>query len=163
MGHRIMQEERDENSLKQELTHLIVDSVQPCELDAVQEQKMLDRVLHLVHQDTRQAGQQYLTVRGRQEDGWLSIAPKCDIKMLRREGLSSSFLLRVHPGGKLPEHIHEADEECLVLDGSLLLGEGIMLRAGDYHLAPKGLPHGPAVTKTGALIYIRSDKPAYSL
>ena len=59
------------------------------------------------------------------------------------------------PGASLPAHDHPADEECLVLEGEVMLGD-ILGRAGDYHLAPKGLPHGTITSKTGALLFIRA-------
>jgi quercetin dioxygenase-like cupin family protein len=83
------------------------------------------------------------------------------MKILYRDSTATSFLLRLSPGAKLPPHVHAADEECLVLEGELLLAEGVRLKAGDYHFAPRGLPHGTAHSPSGALLFRRSEKPAY--
>ncbi|MGH8501207.1 MAG: cupin domain-containing protein [Gammaproteobacteria bacterium] len=95
-------------------------------------------------------------------------AAKCDGKrgrphtwLLISAARATSFRLRREPGARLPAHVHVADEECLVLEGELHLGEGVILKAGDYHFAPRGLPHGAAERPSGALLFLRSEKPAY--
>ena len=102
---------------------------------------------------------QLQTVRAH-EGLWQNIAPLVDMKMLYDDGLSRSILLRLQPGGRLPAHGHAADEECIVLEGEGSIGD-IFLRAGDYHLAPKGMRHGETFTATGALLFIRTAAPAY--
>lgn len=71
-----------------------------------------------------------------------------------------SFLLKLEPGARRPAHEHyDHAEECLILEGETEIG-GVHFKAGDYHLAPVGVPHGELVSKTGALLYIRSGLPA---
>lgn len=104
-------------------------------------------------------GAQLQTVRAH-EGLWQNIAPLVDMKLLHDDGLSRSILLRLQPGARLPAHGHAADEECIVLEGEGSIGD-IFLRAGDYHLAPKGMHHGETFTATGALLFIRTAAPAY--
>ncbi|MBI4005645.1 MAG: cupin domain-containing protein [Gammaproteobacteria bacterium] len=103
---------------------------------------------HTVHQDT---------------GVWMEVAEGVEMKILYKDARSTSFFLKLKPGARLHSHIHIADEECLVLDGELMLGEGIHLQKGDYHFAAKGLPHAVAYSRTGALLFLRSEKPAYQI
>jgi quercetin dioxygenase-like cupin family protein len=92
---------------------------------------------------------------------WRSLDAGLEVKFLYKDARATSLLLRLKPGARLPAHVHAADEECLVLEGELWLGEGVRLQAGDYHFAPKGLPHAAAESPMGALLFLRSEKPAY--
>ena len=98
----------------------------------------------------------FLTIRAEQGE-WLKIAPLVEMKLLYKDSIQQcrTFLLRMHPGAILPAHDHPANEECLVLEGEVMLGD-IVARAGDYHLAPKGLRHGAITSKTGALLFLRA-------
>ncbi len=101
----------------------------------------------------------FVTIR--EEDGaWESVVPGIDIKRLHREGTYHSFLLRLRPGAKLPAHHHGADEECLVLQGETRMGD-IVLKTGDYHLAPQGVPHATVTSDCGALLFIRARLTDY--
>lgn len=42
-----------------------------------------------------------------------------------------------------------------MLSGEVSFGD-LTLRAGDYHLAPKGMVHAEAYSATGALVFIRA-------
>jgi hypothetical protein len=35
----------------------------------------------------------------------------------------------------------------------------VTARAGDYHLAPRGVPHGWLRSRTGALLFLRGANP----
>jgi len=94
---------------------------------------------------------------------WVRLSPLVSMKVLHRDAQGVSFFLRLDPGAELPPHIHHADEECLVVEGELRLGEGILLRAGDYHFAPRGLPHATARSVGGATLFLRSARPAYAV
>ncbi len=98
-----------------------------------------------------------LTVRS-DEGRWMKIARGVSMKNLYADKKSKthSFLLKLEPGSSLPEHQHFADEECMVLEGEVRLGD-VVVRAGDYHLAPRGVAHGRVSSKTGALLFLRAD------
>ena len=103
----------------------------------------------------------YVTVQHDQAE-WVPLFPMVEMKVLCSIGKVASFLLRLQPGARLPAHDHLEAEECLILEGELDLG-GVVLHTGDYHMAPRGLAHGMAISRLGALIFLRSDLPAYQL
>lgn len=108
---------------------------------------------------TKPTAAQLQTIRA-DEGPWQNIAPLVDMKLLYDNGNSRSFLIRLQAGARLPPHDHPADEECMVLEGEGYIG-GVFLRAGDYHLAPKGIRHDATHTATGALLFIRTAAPDY--
>jgi quercetin dioxygenase-like cupin family protein len=63
-----------------------------------------------------------------------------------------SMLVRFEAGAGVPDHGHALDEDCLMLQGEMFLGD-ILLRAGDYQLAPAGGTHFGETSETGALFY----------
>jgi len=89
---------------------------------------------------------------------WHRFLPGIERKVLQeREGVMS-YLLKFAPGAVLPAHRHPHDEECVVLEGEVSLGE-IRVRSGDYHLAPGGSRHGELRSESGALLFLRTTKP----
>ena len=97
-----------------------------------------------------------VTVRA--EDGqWRKMAPGIEIKPLYFDDESKirSALIRVQPGAVYPGHVHSGPEECMMISGDLAFGS-LRLKAGDYHLAPKGMYHEEARSENGALLFIRS-------
>lgn len=63
-----------------------------------------------------------------------------------------SMLVRMEPQAKGADHGHALDEDCMVLQGDMYLGD-ILLRAGDYQLAPSGGTHFDIASDEGALFY----------
>jgi len=90
---------------------------------------------------------------------WVAVAPGVHMKRLHRDGEARTFLVKIDPGGVLPGHRHEGDEECIVLEGEAFLGD-VRVSAGDYHLASRGTQHGALTSRTGALLFIRSAAAA---
>jgi len=112
--------------------------------------RVLDRV--------RGEPQRFVTVRA--ADGtWFPLAPGVACKMLSDDGAMQSFLLRFSPGARLPAHEHAADEHCVVLEGTVRLGD-IEVGAGDYHVALAGSTHGILTSAAGALLFIRTASGA---
>ena len=72
---------------------------------------------------------------------------------------SESYLLRIEPGAACPAHGHSKTEECLVLEGEMIIGTA-RFKAGDYHAAPPDVPHLPITSEIGALLYIRAEMRA---
>jgi quercetin dioxygenase-like cupin family protein len=92
----------------------------------------------------------------RRDEGWLRLHDKAEVKLLAEDAHSFSWLLRMAPGARLPAHGHDSgDEECMVIEGSLLLN-GERYGAGDFQLARAGTRHHEVVTDSGCLIYLRS-------
>ena len=99
----------------------------------------------------------HLTLRA-DEGRWRALGSGIDMKILRREPDSISYLLRLAAGARVPAHDHDADEECLVLEGDVWLGATHAF-AGDYHLARRGIPHGELRSEGGCLLFLRGPKP----
>jgi quercetin dioxygenase-like cupin family protein len=110
-----------------------------------------EKVMRAIHDEA-----QSRTVRAA-EDGWAPVAPGMECKVLWRAGTVGAFLLRCAPGAALPPHAHAVDEECLVLEGTLRIGDELLLQPGDFHLARAGTVHGLCSTETGCLVYLRGE------
>jgi quercetin dioxygenase-like cupin family protein len=63
-----------------------------------------------------------------------------------------SMLVRFAPGAGVPDHHHAVHEDCLMLEGSMFLGD-IVLRAGDYQLAPAGGGHFGEMSDVGGTFF----------
>jgi hypothetical protein len=63
-----------------------------------------------------------------------------------------SMLVRFAPGAGVPDHRHAVHEDCLMLEGSMFLGD-ILLRAGDYQLAPAGGGHFGEMSDLGGTFF----------
>ncbi len=88
------------------------------------------------------------------DSGWVELQPGLFQKILWTDGKIASQFYRLQPDTTLDGHDHTLDEECMMLDGDIFLGD-ILLQAGDYHLAPKDTSHLDIYTDTGALLYVR--------
>lgn len=89
---------------------------------------------------------------------WRTVAPGVRIKSLGTESNTQvrSLLVELDAGATLPAHNHAVAEECLVLRGAVALGD-VVVHAGDYHLAPAGVPHGRVHSAEGVLMFVRGD------
>jgi quercetin dioxygenase-like cupin family protein len=63
-----------------------------------------------------------------------------------------SMLVCFEAGASVPDHGHALDEDCLVLEGEMFLGD-ILLRAGDYQLAPTGGGHWGEMSDVGCTFF----------
>lgn len=94
------------------------------------------------------------------EDGaWEPFSPKVTIKILRRDVHTQSYLLKLEAGAVLLPHVHGQDEECMVLEGEVRIGD-LVVRQGAYHLAPKGVAHEPIRSNGGAVLFLRGAIPS---
>jgi hypothetical protein len=89
---------------------------------------------------------------------WELLSEGVAIKGLRCVGDVVSTLARVAPGGTVLDHGHRLDEDCMMLQGDLFLGD-ILLRENDYQLAPAGGTHQNSMSDTGALFYFHGAMP----
>ena len=138
------------------LEALLVDSLEAepnASLDAVDAATIRERVLKRVR------ASQGLTTIQADEGMWESFSPKVRIKVLHRDVDTQSYLLKLEPGAVVLPHVHGQDEECMVLEGEVRIGN-LVVKAGAYHLAPRGVPHEPISSETGALLFLRGSIPA---
>jgi quercetin dioxygenase-like cupin family protein len=87
---------------------------------------------------------------------WERLTPHIERRVLCQWGREAALLYRVQPGAGVPQHGHGHDEECLLLAGELFLDD-LLLRDGDYQLAPAGTHHDGVSSDTGALVYAHGD------
>src|SRR5689334_20631301 len=139
------------------LSARLVSALQPGDgarpLDAVDAAAMRERVLKRIRASNA------LTTIQSDEGEWQPFSPKVSIKVLRRDVHTQSYLLRLEPGAVVLPHVHGQDEECMVLEGEVRIGD-LVVGAGAYHLAPKGVLHEPISSEHGALLFLRGAIPA---
>ena len=82
--------------------------------------------------------------------------PRIELRFLQDHGEDQSFLLRLEPGASLPAHHHHQDEDCVVLQGSVRLGD-IEAGTGTFHLALDGSDHGVVSAATSCVLYLRTS------
>jgi ChrR Cupin-like domain len=86
---------------------------------------------------------------------WTEMSPGVTYTVLFEDPVAKrrSILVRALPGSNYGAHFHaEGHEECLVLEGDLIMGD-LKLLAGDFHLAAKGSTHPAATTRSGCVLY----------
>ena len=87
---------------------------------------------------------------------WDDFAPGLKRRLLWTEGGEASMLYHALPGAAVPRHGHGHDEECLMIEGEVFLDD-VLLRRGDYQLAPAGTEHGAVGTDTGGVLFAHGD------
>lgn len=94
----------------------------------------------------------------REQGKWQPLLPGIHIKTLRRDPVAGTqtTLWRLDPGARVPPHPHKHEEECLVLEGSIVQ-DGIEYFPGDYLLAEVGERHSAFESPDGALFLIRGE------
>jgi len=100
-----------------------------------------------------QTGFEHWTTRGfTRPQRWIETGPGVQVLPLCTQGHVVSMLVRFEAGARVPDHGHAIDEDCLVLQGEMFLGD-ILLRAGDYQLAPAGGSHFDENSDIGVCFY----------
>jgi hypothetical protein len=151
----------DKPIIDERLSEALLDAQAPLSPAPERAAALRKRLLDRVHQKSFQAAvgdrpAEHRTIRG-DEGTWNVLIPGLSMKLLREDEATRSYLLRLAPGVRLPAHDHTCDEECIVLEGEVWLGN-VHAYAGDYHLACRGLPHGELHTETGCLLFLRGQK-----
>ena len=83
---------------------------------------------------------------------WRPNFPGVEVLPLWGSAEMTSMLVRFAPGASVPDHHHAAHEDCLMLDGEMFLGD-ILLRVGDYQLAPAGGRHFGETSDVGCTFF----------
>ncbi len=104
---------------------------------------------------TAAAADQPFSVRDA-DAGWPDFAPGIQRRVLWQRDGQAAMLYFVQPGVHIAHHAHEHDEECLMLQGDLFLDD-LVLRPGDYQVAPVGTDHRSTETDTGVVLYVHGD------
>jgi anti-sigma factor ChrR (cupin superfamily) len=89
-------------------------------------------------------------------DAWVHLGKRVQVKVLHDDGTTLSWLLKLLPGGRLPEHDHsDGAEECMILEGQLRIN-GTEFVCGDYQIAHPGSVHYEVASEHGALVFLKS-------
>jgi anti-sigma factor ChrR (cupin superfamily) len=88
-------------------------------------------------------------------DNWHSTGDGAQIKPLWINGDVASMLVNIEPGGRLPGYTHAQDEECLMISGEAFLGD-ILLRSGEYQMAPSTTVRSEITSDVGGLLFIHT-------
>lgn len=146
-------------ALDADIVLLLAESLPDVALPETLKTRMRQSVMAAVAADHACQTAGFVTVRA-QEGEWIQALPGAAIKILKREPHSPvvTYLARLEPGFEMAGHPHPFDEECIMLEGEMWLGD-LHLKAGDYHFAAKGLHHGKLRTDTGALVYQKGVLP----
>ena len=83
---------------------------------------------------------------------WHPNFPGVEVMPLWGNAAVTSMLVRFAAGASVPDHAHAVDEDCLMLEGEMFLGD-ILLRPGDYQLAPAGGTHFGEMSDVGGTFF----------
>lgn len=85
--------------------------------------------------------------------------PGVEVKTLYvdRETGSVTSLLKLDAGAKYPAHHHAAVEQCLVLEGSVRIGQ-VFLEQGDFEFANADTEHAIVQSDNGCILMIISNQ-----
>ena len=89
------------------------------------------------------------------DPGWQHLRTGVLCKVLHEQGGMFSYLLQLSPGACVPAGRSSGEEEWVVLQGSLRIGE-VVIDAGDYHVDLRGTVHGALCSDCGALVFLRA-------
>lgn len=135
---------------------LLTPAIRPLELSAERRELLRARILRNVG---AVAPPGTFTIRAA-ESQWRRVSELAEIRVVRREAATGrqTVMFRLQPGAVVVAHGHTQEEECLVLEGEIEIGDHI-LRKGDLHIARPGARHAPITTRAGALLWVTSEVP----
>lgn len=87
---------------------------------------------------------------------WKTIGPGVECKLLYSDKASGarSLMMRLAPGAVYPAHDHSSLEECVIVEGDMIVGD-LQLRAGDYHAVQAGTRHAEVTSQNGGVVFLR--------
>ena len=148
----------DDEALDAQTLGLLAEAIDPEALDPATHERVKRRLLRRVAAD---ATERHLTVQAG-EAGWQPLGQGVQMKVLHESGGIMSYLVRLAPGAGLPAHHHPVDEECVVLEGDVTIGE-LRVGRGGFHLGRKDTLHDELRSEHGALIFLRGAVPDITL
>jgi quercetin dioxygenase-like cupin family protein len=144
------------NLLNETLHHALLQAQAPVLPPPERARALRERVLDCLHASLPGNPLQHLTMHA-DEGIWVTMLPGVEMKLLREDADTRSYLLRMAAGARVSGHGHSHEEECMVLAGDVWLGD-LHAHAGDYHLARRGVPHGVVRSDGGCLLFLRGQK-----
>ncbi|MCK5810026.1 MAG: cupin domain-containing protein [Cocleimonas sp.] len=156
-----MEKPKKQHALDNDVLEMLAEAHQAPALSAETTARMRNSLMAKIREKKKTGKQPFVTVRGGDED-WIEALPGAKIKILQGDfsvpNSLLSYLVRLEPNFKLAGHGHPFDEEILMLEGDLSLGE-TTLSKGDFHFALAGSTHGEVSTINGCLAYMRGALP----
>jgi anti-sigma factor ChrR (cupin superfamily) len=134
----------------------LADAIAPAELSEADRDALYARVLQRVADTPPPLT---FTIKADQMQ-WITVGPGVEVKVLRadRARNDQTVLIRMQPGSVVVGHRHTQEEECLILEGEVFIGDHRLMQ-GDMHVARPGSVHAPIRAPRGALLMIRSEMP----
>jgi anti-sigma factor ChrR (cupin superfamily) len=145
--------------LDPDVVRILSAALAPAELAPADRDALRERIVQRI---TAQAPPGTTTIRAG-DMHWVSAGPGVEVKVLRvdRERRDQTVLIRMQPGAVVLGHRHTQEEECLILEGEVFIGNH-RLGQGDMHVAAAGAVHAAIHAPLGALLMIRSEMPPRS-
>lgn len=148
----------DDSVLDPDLLAQILAAIEPEPLDEHSAARIKRKLLRRI---AAASTPQHLTAAPGPAD-WQPFGEGLSIKVLHESEGIMSYLLRLAPGAGLPAHRHPVDEECVVLEGEVQIGE-LRVGTGGFHLGRKDILHDSLCSAEGAVIYLRGAIPEAAL
>lgn len=88
---------------------------------------------------------------------WTVALPGVETKHLFRDPSSgrTTYMARLAPGARYPDHLHHGVEELMMLEGDLFIA-GELIHGGDYHAALPQTTHHEVYSPSGCLCMVSS-------
>ena len=104
------------------------------------------------------AGQAPVAIFRMEESAFRPLFAGVRMRPLRMDPVANTqtSLWRLDPGAVVPPHDHIGEEECLVMEGSIIWN-GHEYTAGDFLLARPGAHHEAFLSPQGCLLMIRGE------
>lgn len=160
MGNRNPEHQHD--ILDPDVIGMLAAAHEPAVLPDEVTARMRNNVMQSIRREKACSGPEFTTVRADDQHGWIDALPGARVKILQGDitipNSLMSYLVHLEPGFSMEGHTHPFDEETLMLEGDLSLGD-LKLSAGDFHFAAAGASHGNVHTVHGCIAYMRGALP----
>lgn len=145
---------RSTHSLGDQTIGLLSEALKPCPLPEGIAQRLSERLQQAVGARPRPA----IKVQRAEDGRWISIMPGVEVRILHHNASTGhvTSLWRLAAGATLPAHDHQAEEECLIIDGDIR-HQGHCYRAGDYMIGSRGSHHGEISSRDGGTMLLRGS------
>jgi quercetin dioxygenase-like cupin family protein len=149
-------------ALDEDILEMLAEAHEPVEIDDITVMRMRNKLIVSIGKDKTALDKGFDVIHAYDANGWIEAFPGGSFKVLHGDINEPekvlSYLIKLEPGYSMKGHGHPFDEETLMLEGDLTLGE-INLKAGDFHFAEAGVTHGNVSTKNGCIAFMRGALP----
>jgi hypothetical protein len=157
-----MEKHNKNNALDDDIIEMLAEAHEPVEIDEGIVLRLRSKLMKKISQEKMNSSLGFSTMREADNEGWIDAFPGGSFKVLHGDASIPnsilSYLVKLEPGFKMEGHDHPFDEETLMIEGDLTLGD-LTFHAGDFHFAPAGSSHGKVSTKNGCVAYMRGALP----